>query len=152
AATQDLQFIQDNRENMNVRVDLGNVVPAGQPVTLSFEYEGALESAQGGPIQNARLAFVGEPGSYLFYAARWYPFHDYAADRATYVIGIKVAKGNLVAGYSDFPITVSPSTDPKTKEEFSTYNFSSTRPILPGSFAAGKYIMQTRNFGGFAVD
>src|SRR5262249_11459706 len=51
-----------------------------------------------------------------------------------------------------FPITVSTSSDPKTKEEFSTYNFSSTRPVLPGSFAAGKYIMQTRNFGGFAVD
>lgn len=67
--TPELQFIQDSRENLNVRVDLGGVVPAGKPVVLTFEYEGALESPQGGPLQNARLAFVGEQGSYLFYAA-----------------------------------------------------------------------------------
>src|SRR5215475_1116544 len=83
-ASDSLQFIQDNRENMNVRIDLGNVVPAKQPITLAFEYEGALESPQGGPISNARLAYVGDQGSYLFYAARWFPFHEYVADRATY--------------------------------------------------------------------
>ena len=43
-----LQFIQDNRENMNVRIDLGAVVPAKQPMTLAFEYEGALESPRAG--------------------------------------------------------------------------------------------------------
>src|SRR5262249_43395481 len=115
-----LQFIQDNRENMNVRVDLGSVVPAGRPVTLLFEYEGALESSQGGPISNARLANVGEQGSYLFYAARWFPFHEYAADRATYAVNIKVPKGVLVAGYSEQSIAPVPITDQKTKEEFTT--------------------------------
>ena len=43
-----LQFIQDSRESMNVRVDLGGVVQAKSTITLVFEYEGALESAQGG--------------------------------------------------------------------------------------------------------
>ena len=57
-ASDGLQFIQDNRDNMNVRIDLGAVVPGKQPVTLLFEYEGALESPQGGPISNARLAYV----------------------------------------------------------------------------------------------
>ena len=148
----ELQFIQDNRESMNVRVDLGSVAPAGQPVTLIFEYEGALESPQGGPISNARLAYVGEQGSYLFYAARWFPFHDYAADRATYVMNLKVPKGSMAAGYSDFPVATANSADPKTKEEFTTYTFTSTKPVLPGSFAAGKYILRTFNFSGFTVD
>jgi tetratricopeptide (TPR) repeat protein len=147
-----LQFIQDNRENMNVRVDLGAVVPANQAVTLVFEYEGALESPQGGPISSARLAHVGEQGSYLFYAARWFPFHEYAADRATYVISIKVPKGNLVAGYSETPPTATASVDAKTKEEFSTYTFTSTKPLLPGNFAAGKFIVQSKSFSGFTVD
>ncbi|MCI0336245.1 MAG: tetratricopeptide repeat protein [Acidobacteria bacterium] len=150
--TSDLQFIQDNRENMNVRVDLGNVAPAGQPVTLLFEYEGALESPQGGPISNARLAYVGEQGSYLFYAARWFPFHEYAADLATSLINIKVPKGNLVAGYSESPVYAVPSVDPKTKEEFSTYTFTTTKQVLPGNFAAGKYILRSSNHGGFVVD
>src|SRR5215470_3426906 len=152
AATDSLQFIQDNRENMNVRIDLGEVVPAKRPLTLAFEYEGALESAQGGPISNARLAFVGEQGSYLFYAARWFPFHEYAADRATYAINVKVPKGVLVAGYSDQPIVPVPMTDQKTKEEFATWSFTCSKPVLPGSLAAAKYIVHTSNRGGFTID
>jgi tetratricopeptide (TPR) repeat protein len=147
-----LQFIQDNRENMNVRIDLGEVVPAKQPLTLAFEYEGALESPQGGPISNARLAYVGDQGSYLFYASRWFPFHEYVADRSTYAINVKVPKGVLVAGYSDQPIAPVPLIDPKTKEEFSTYSFTSSKPVLPGSLAAAKYILRSLNHGGFTVD
>ena len=67
----------------SVRVDLGTVVPAGQPVTLRFRWSGALVSPEGGPLANKRLAYVGPEGSYLMYAARWFPFHDYAVDRAT---------------------------------------------------------------------
>jgi len=147
-----LQFIQDSRENMNVRVDLGSVAQAGKPLTLIFEYEGVLESAQGGPINNARLAFVGDAGSYLFYAARWFPFHEYAADRSTSEINLKVPKGVLVAGYSEQPIIPVASIDPKSKAEFSTYSFVSTRPLLPGNFAAGKYIIRSTKVGGFDVD
>lgn len=150
---QGLQFIQDNRENMNVRIDLGNVVPAGREVTLVFEYEGALESPQGGPLSNARLASVSEQGSYLFYAARWFPFHDYAADRATYQIQVKVPKGDLVAAYSDTPVTITPVSDAKSsKEEFSLYNFTSSKPVLPGSLAAGKFLIRSTNIGGFTID
>ncbi len=147
-----LQFIQDQRENMNVRVDLGTVAPARLPITLVFEYEGVLESPQGGPITNARLAFVGDAGSYLYYAARWFPFHEYAADRSTYEINVKVPKGVLVAGYSERPVAAIASVDPKSKTEFSTFNFVSTKPLLPGNFAAGKYIVRSRNLGGFDVD
>jgi len=159
-----LQFIQDNRENMNVRIDLGNVVPAKQPVTLAFEYEGALESPQGGVISNARLAYVGDQGSYLFYSARWFPFHEYVADRATYAINIKVPKDVLVAGYSEQPVAPVPVIEPKTKEdhkskedqktkeEFATWSFICSKPVLPGTFAAAKYILRTINRGGFTVD
>lgn len=147
-----LQFIQDNRENMNVRVDLGTVAQAGQPVTLVFDYEGALESPQGGPITNARLAYVGDSGSYLFYAARWFPFHEYAADRATYEISLKVPKDILVAGYSEQPVAAVASVDPKTKIEYSTYSFVCSKPVLPGNFAAGTYLIRSANFGGIAVD
>ncbi len=148
----ELQFIQDQRENMNVRIDLGGMAHKGQPVTLVFEYEGALESPQGGPIQNARLAYVGEQGSYLMYAARWFPFHDYAADRATSTISLKVPKEIIVAGHSEEPVTPVASRDEKTKQEFSTYTFVSTKPTLPGNFAAAKYLTQSFNKGGISVD
>jgi len=147
-----LQFIQDNRENMNVRVDMGNVVKSGQPITLVFEYEGALESPQGGPITNARLAYVGDSGSYLFYAARWFPFHEYAADRATYEISLKVPKEVVVAGYSEKPVAAVPLVDPKSKLEYSIYTFVCSKPVLPGNFAAAKYLIRTANFSGKVVD
>ncbi len=147
-----LQFIQDAKENMNVRIDLGSVVKADQPVTLVFEYEGALESAQGGPINNARLAYVGDSGSYLFYAARWFPFHEYVGDRATYEINLKVPKDILVAGYSEKPVAAVPFVDPKTKAEFSIYQLVCSKPVLPGSLAASKYLIRSANFGGFSVD
>ena len=65
----------------SVRVDLGQVVPANQPLTLRFRWSGALLSPEGGPLAIKRLAYVGPEGSYLMYASRWFPFHDYAADR-----------------------------------------------------------------------
>lgn len=159
-AASGLQFIQDNRENMNVRIDLGNVMPAKQPVTLVFEYEGALESAQGGPIQNARLAYVGEQGSYLTYAARWFPFHEYAGDRATYQITLTVPKGETVAGYSETPVTPAPTTPSEIKNpegkavkvERTSFTFTSSKPVLPGTFAAAKYIVKPYSFGGMTVD
>lgn len=151
-ADQGIQFIQDQKENMNVRIDLGSIKPANQPLTLVFEYEGALESPQGGPIQNARLAYVGEQGSYLMYAARWFPFHEYAADRATSEISIKVPKDILVAGYSEQPVVAVPAIDEKTKQEFATFTFSSTKPTLPGNFAASKYILRNFARNGINVD
>ena len=152
AGAAELQFIQDNRENMNVRVDLGAVMPAGKPVTLRFEYEGVLETAQGGPIQNARLAFVGDQGCYLFYAARWFPFHEYAADRATYDMRITAPAGFTVVGYSETPVSPVASTDDKTKAQLQTFSFTSKTPVLPGNFAAAKYQTTSKTVGAFSID
>src|SRR6185295_581402 len=62
----------------SVRIDLGEVLPANQPVTLRIRWSGALVSPEGGPLATKRLAYVGQEGSYLMYASRWFPFHDYA--------------------------------------------------------------------------
>src|SRR5919112_186142 len=88
----------------SVRIDLGSVVPANQPVTLRFRWSGALISPEGGPLATRRLAYVGNEGSYLMYASRWFPFHDYAVDRATADITLVVPTGTQVAGTSDDPV------------------------------------------------
>src|SRR2546425_9710120 len=95
----------------NVRIDLGQVVPAGQPTTIRIRWSGALTSPEGGPLANKRLAYVGPEGSYLMYASRWFPFHDYAADRATADITIVVPTGVQVGGISDEAVT--PQVDAK---------------------------------------
>ena len=56
-------------------------LPKGQSVTWTFHYSGKLESDAGGPVEGLKLAYVGEPISYLLYAGRWFPMTGYMTDR-----------------------------------------------------------------------
>lgn len=104
----DLQFVQDTLDNLNVRIDLGAQVLAGQEMTLIFQYEGQLVSPQGGVLPNKRLAYIGPEGSYLTYASRWFPFHGYAADTATYEISLITPADLTVVGLSLEPVQTKP--------------------------------------------
>jgi tetratricopeptide (TPR) repeat protein len=131
----------------SVRVDLGQVVPANQPLTLRFRWSGALLSPEGGPLATRRLAYVGPEGSYLMYASRWFPFHDYAADRATSDITLIVPTGLQVAGTSDDPVT--PQASPK--DGSTRFHFVHRQPVLIGNFAAGQYINRNLRFGNYEI-
>ena len=130
----------------NVRIDLGEVAPAGQPVTLRFRWSGALVSPEGGPLATKRLAYVGDQGSYLMYAARWFPFHDYAADRATADITIIVPKGVQVAGASDEPVIGQSIAGNNVR-----FHFVNRQPALIGNFAAAPYITKNLRFGNYEL-
>ena len=129
----------------SVRIDLGQVVPANQPVTLRIRWSGALVSPEGGPLATRRLAYVGNEGSYLMYASRWFPFHDYAADRATSDITFIVPSGLQVAGTSDDAVVAQPSP----KEGAVRYRFVHRQPVLIGNFAAGQYINKNLRYSNY---
>ncbi|MEK6281513.1 MAG: M1 family aminopeptidase [Acidobacteriota bacterium] len=131
----------------SVRVDLGQVVPANQPITLRFRWSGALVSPEGGPLATKRLAYIGNEGSYLMYASRWFPFHDYAADRATSDITLIVPAGLQVAGTSDDPVVAQSSP----KEGAVRFRFVHRQPVLIGNFAAGQYINRNLRFGNYEI-
>jgi aminopeptidase N len=131
----------------NVRIDLGAVVPANQPVTLRIRWSGALESPEGGPLATKRLAYVGTEGSYLMYASRWFPFHDYAADRATSDITFIVPSGLQVAGTSDDPVVAQPDS----KSGAVRYRFVNRKPVLIGNFAAGMYINRNLRYHNYEL-
>ena len=142
-------FVQDqvgvDTIGPSVRVDLGEVVPAGQPITLRFRWGGALVSPEGGPLATRRLAYIGQEGSYLMYAARWFPFHDYAADRATADITVIVPAGIEVAGSSDEAPTR------QTSGGTTRYRFVHRQPALIGNIAAGSYIVRPLRIGGYEL-
>src|SRR5918999_6156904 len=130
----------------SVRIDLGQVVPAGQPVTLRIRWGGALISPEGGPLASKRLAYVGTEGSYLMYAARWFPFHDYMADRATSDITVIVPTGMQVGGISDEP--VNPQVD---KSGTTRFRFVQKTPQLVGNFVAGQFITKSLRYGRYEL-
>src|SRR5262245_3631325 len=144
-------FVQDNvgvgALGPSVRVDLGQVMPANQPITIRVRWSGALISPEGGPLATRRLAYVGTEGSYLMYASRWFPFHDYAADRATSDITFIVPAGLQVAGTSDDPVVAQPSP----KEGAIRYRFVHRKPVLVGNFASGQYINKNLTYGNYQL-
>jgi aminopeptidase N len=142
-----LQFIQDKVNELNVKVNLGKLYEANAEIVLTFDYAGPLATPEGGPLPDTRLAYVGPEQAYLFYAARWFPFHGYASDRATSDISITVPKGWTVAGHSANPVTSTAGKDGRP-----TFTFVETQPVLPGSFAAGQFITRTINSGGLQID
>jgi aminopeptidase N len=143
--TNQVTFIQDrvgvSDLGPSVKVDLGEAVAAGTPVTLRFKYSGVLVSAEGGPLLNKRLAYVGATNGYLLYAARWFPFHDYASDRATSDITISLPAGYTLAGYSDSPVT----------NAGGKYHFVQSKPALIGNFSYDKYTARTLRFGDYEL-
>lgn len=138
-------FIQDrvgvSAIGPSVRVDFGETVAADSSVTLRFKYSGVLVNAEGGPLLTKRLAYVGSENGYLMYAARWFPFNDYAADRATSDITIRLPKEFVVAGYSD-------SAD---VNEPGRHRFTQTEPGLVGNFAYGRYTVSSVKFGSYDI-
>lgn len=137
SAPSSLTFIQDPTNSSDlgphVRVDLGDNVVKGSPVTLRFKYSGVLDTPAGGPLLTKRLAYVGENSGYLMYAARWFPFNDYAADPATSEITISLPAGLQPVGHSDVPVAASGGK----------YRFVNTTPSLLGNFAYGRYTPKT---------
>lgn len=136
-----ITFVQDQSASTDlgphVRIDLGDNVVKGTPITLRFKYSGILDLPAGGPLLNKRLAFVGDQLGYLLYAARWFPFHDYAADTATSDISISLPAGLQITGFSDAPVA---STGGK-------YRFVQSTPGLIGNFAYGKFTTKTMRVG-----
>lgn len=136
-----ITFVQDQTNSSDlgphVRIDLGENIAANTPLTMRFKYSGVLDNPVGGPLLNKRLAYIGENNGYLMYAARWFPFHDYAADQATAEITISLPAGLQLVGTSDGPVS---SAGGK-------YKFIQSTPGLPGNFAYGKYGARTMRVG-----
>ena len=125
----------------SVKVDLGETVTKGTPVTLRFRYGGVLITAQGGPLLTKKLASIGINNGYLMYAARWFPFHNYAADQATSDISVSIPVGFQLVGFSDAPVSQSGGK----------YRFVQSKPALIGNFAYGKYANKTLRFGDYEL-
>lgn len=114
-----LPYTQDTLNELNVRIDLGQLVAAGTDVTVTIDYAGQLVTSEGGPLPDKRLAYVGPEGAYLHYASRWFPFREYGADRATMELKLTMPSSWKLAAHGEPfvqapPAVVTPAPAPTT--------------------------------------
>jgi aminopeptidase N len=128
-------------QDSTVRVPLPAGLPKDASTTLTFEYEGELETADNSPVPGLKLAYVGDDTSYLLYAGRWFPVSGYGLNRFTSTISVTVPAHMLVIGSGK--VTSSEVAPPKKPDASvlptKTFTFTSTKPSFPGTIVAGVF-------------
>jgi len=128
-------------QDSTVRVQLATPLTKDNSTTLTFEYEGVLDSADDSPVQGLKLAYVGDDTSYLLYAGRWFPVNAYGINRFTATMSITVPAHMIVIGSGKESVGSNPA--PKRSSGGSvtgkTYVFTWDKPSFPGTIVAGSF-------------
>src|SRR5271169_3601757 len=85
-------------QDSTVRIALPSGMSKGASDSLIFEYEGALQSSDDSPVPGLKLAYIGDPITYLLYAGRWFPMVGYGINRFTSTLSVSVPAGYTVVG------------------------------------------------------
>src|ERR1700751_350405 len=116
-------------QDSSVRVPLTAGLTKDSSTTLTFEYEGILDSADESPVQGLKLASIGDDTSYLLYATRWFPVDGYCLNRFTSPISITIPAHMVAIGSGDITVAAAaPSKKSSGGMEQKTYTFVSNRP------------------------
>jgi hypothetical protein len=126
-------------QDSTVRVPLPSGLAKDASTTLTFEYEGQLESGDNSPVPGLKLAYIGDDTSYLFYSGRWFPVSGFGIDRFTSTISVTVPAHMLVIGSGQSKVTEAPASNKPNASVLptKTFTFVSTRPSFPGTIVAG---------------
>ena len=153
-------------QDSTVRISLPNGLSKGASSTLILEYEGAVQSADDSPVQGLKLAYIGDPMTYLLYAGRWFPMTGYGTNRFTSTISVSVPAGYTVIGsgkQSSSPVDIelegaaarkpgagrAPANKLAVPAGYKTSTFTyEDRPSFPGTILIGKYELTKSNEGG----
>lgn len=127
-------------QDSSVRVSLKNTVPKDQSTTLTFEYEGVLDSADDSPVAGLKLSSINDDTSYLLYAGDWFPVNAYGINRFTATINVTVPAHMIVIGSG----TVTPGEAPNLKGVANngptkTFSLKYDKASFPGTIVAGDF-------------
>ena len=126
-----------NTQDSTVRISLPNGLAKNASTSLTFEYQGTLETADDSPVQGLKLAYIGPDTSYLLYSGFWFPVANYGTNRFTSKITITVPAHMTVIG-SGIESTPAPPTKTAIANS-KTFNFVWARPSFPGTIIAGTF-------------
>jgi aminopeptidase N len=127
-------------QDSTVRVELPQPLEKDQSTSLTFEYDGTLETADDSPVQGMKLAYIGDDTSYLLYAGRWFPVEGYGINRFTATMNITVPAHMVVIGSGPETESSTPALKKTTTSELvKTYSFVWDKPSFPGTIIAGTF-------------
>jgi len=128
-------------QDSTVRVPLPTGLSKDASTTLTFEYEGSLESADNSPVPGLKLAYIGDDTSYLFYAGRWFPVSGFGLNRFTSTISVTVPAHMFAIGSGQSTVVDTPASKKPNASVLptKTFTFVSTRPSFPGTIVAGVF-------------
>jgi aminopeptidase N len=141
-------------QNSTVTIALPTTLSKGQSTTLTFDYDGNLQSGDDSPVPGLKLAYVGDDTSYLLYAGRWFPVSGYGTNRFTATISISAPANFTVIGsgkLSKAAATARPAAKAATAAPASgksTWTYVWDKPSFPGTIIAGPFSEYTQNSGG----
>jgi Peptidase family M1 domain/TPR repeat len=160
-------------QDSTVRVSLPAGLSKGASSTLIFEYEGTVQSADDSPVPGLKLAYVGDPETYLLYAGAWFPMVGYGTNRFTATIGISAPTGYTVIGSgkettgSMPPIAGEDVETPRATVKkaaarsapaklavpagYTAQTFTYAKASFPGTILIGKYVQTKSSEGGLDV-
>ena len=126
-------------QDSSVRVPLPSGLTKNSSTTLTFDYQGVLESADESPVQGLKLAYIGDDTSYLLYAGRWFPVNAYGVNRFTATISVSVPTHMVVIGSGGEAVGAPPVRKTAAPSSGKTYTFTWTKPSFPGTIIAGTF-------------
>jgi hypothetical protein len=119
-----------NQQDFTIRLNFDAPLPKGQPVTITFYYDGRLTGQEDSPVYGIKFAAIHPDYSYLMYPARWFPVSGYTTDRFAANMRITVPSGySVVASGLDTRNAVADKV---------SYEFRFERPSFPGNLAIVK--------------
>ena len=136
---------QRYQQDGTLRVGFDRPLPKERPAVLTFEYDGTLAGGENQPVEGLKLAYVGDPVSYLLYAGRWFPVSTYQVDRFTAQLDITVPQGLRVIAPGRGEMKPAPAGK-------ATWSFVYDRPGFPGSFAVVREQPQRFTESGLPVE
>jgi tetratricopeptide (TPR) repeat protein len=129
-------------QDFTVRVLLSKPLSKDSSTSLTFEYDGTLDSADDSPVQGLKLASINDETSYLLYAGRWFPVNAYGINRFTATMNIAVPAHMVVIGSGRMTTGSTSSSSKKAGSSAlpaKTYTFTWEKPSFPGTIVAGTF-------------
>jgi tetratricopeptide (TPR) repeat protein len=119
-----------NQQDFTVRLNFDAPLAKGQPVTVTFYYDGRLTGQEDSPVYGIKFAAIHPDFAFLMYPSRWLPISGYTTDRFAANMRITVPTG--------YSVVASGLDTHQAAGDKNIFEFKFERPSFPANFAVVK--------------